>query len=1133
MPDPIFDPISGPAWAINGRVVTMTAPGAVLDDGTIYISGGRIEAVQPADQPPPVGFEGIRPLRTGGTIFPGMIELHNHLAYNVLPLWQVPRQFDHRGQWGEHRDYRKLISGPMNVLGKTDGLIQAVVRWTEAKLLIAGTTTSQGIKLFSNADTRRYYRGLVRNVEETNDDALPEAEGKIGDVEARSAAKFLARLESKKRRNKKLILHLAEGRNDVDDDTANQHFRALKIDDRNWAINEALVGIHGTGLRGRNFATLRSRGGSIVWSPLSNLLLYGATTDVGRALDEGVPISLGSDWSPSGSKNLLMELKAARLHCQMAGIDISDFELVRMVTANPAAMVGWGAALGTIETGHRADLMVISGRSGDPYERLIGATETRVSLVVINGVRRYGQRRLMGTDPALEDLDVAGSPRRVDLRQGQLDPLIADLSIADAEALLRHALTELPTFAFELEQGASTMSLPRATASMDVVLGRGATVAVEDGDADEAWFLELDHLDDDGGAHRHQLDLDGLRTGVFPSSLAASAPLSELLDSVDLDPLAAADDRRLWDTIGRQVNLPQPVRDGLLRSYGRRPPRSQATGVVGGPVADALADADQRDDTLDREGCVTIVEQALVVMTEGYVHLPFKEALHAVDPVQRLRLLRYRLTQTSDEDFDPLWFHGEMIRTFTSVRDLHTSYLLPPPFRNTAAVLPFQLEECFEPDDTGTPTPRYLVSKTTDDATHPSFVSGVEVVHWNGVPIGRAIERLADQQAAGNAPAAFARALDAMTVRPLVTALPPDEDWVTITYRDHDGRIRSTRKEWRLMRLGASIVDDGDDASALGLGVDVQTSHVGNARKWLFAPAAAQAEQDAGGQVIERPLATGDGRIATNMPGIFRARTVVGDGGDYGYLRIFSFSVNDDDAFVDEFQHLVEQMPERGLIIDVRGNGGGLIHAAERALQILTPHPIKPSRAQFTTSPLLLEVCRRHGPGTGLAGLDLSEWVPSLAQSVATGSAYSRGYPITDEAAANDRGQRYFGPVVLIVDALSYSATDIFAAGFLDHEIGPVLGTADNTGAGGANVWRHRDLLWLRGDDSALEPLPGGAEMRVAVRRITRVGRAEGEVLEDLGIDIEHRHHMTTRDITGSNEDLIARAIELLGSGRR
>ena len=35
---------------------------------------------------PPAGFDGIGPVDTGGTLFPGLIELHNHLSYNALPL---------------------------------------------------------------------------------------------------------------------------------------------------------------------------------------------------------------------------------------------------------------------------------------------------------------------------------------------------------------------------------------------------------------------------------------------------------------------------------------------------------------------------------------------------------------------------------------------------------------------------------------------------------------------------------------------------------------------------------------------------------------------------------------------------------------------------------------------------------------------------------------------------------------------------------------------------------------------------------------------------------------------------------------------------------------------------------------
>ncbi len=566
MVDPIFDPIEGPRWVLDGRIVPMTNEHAVIDDGRIYINGGLIEAVQPANQQPPTAFEGIAPIRTGGTIFPGLIELHNHLAYNALPLWNVPKQYQNRDQWGRHPDYRKLISGPMNVLGRTEGLIQAVVRWVEAKSLIAGTTTSQGIALFSNAGIRKYYRGLVRNAEETNDDKLPEAATKIGDVDAASAPRLLERLESMAARGKKLILHLAEGRND--DDSANKHFLALKIDDDTWAINEALVGIHCTGLRSRNFATLRVRNGSIVWSPLSNLLLYGKTTDIKQALAEGLRVSLGSDWSPSGSKNLLMEMKVARLHCQSAGIPVSDYQLTEMVTTNPADMLGWGSQVGSIEEGRRADFMVVSGKSGDPYGRLLSARESSVVLVVINGIRRYGQPRLMRKIPSLEARTVGGSKRRFNLHQENIEQSVAGLSVGDAEERLRTALATLPDLARALEQGSVTALAMGAGSHADVQVGTGASISSLEG----SWFLELDHLDGPEGTQRPQLPFDGVATGVFAPSAAAGVPLSELLEPIELDHLDAKTDARLWATLAVEQNLTPAVRDGLFSSYGRRAP---------------------------------------------------------------------------------------------------------------------------------------------------------------------------------------------------------------------------------------------------------------------------------------------------------------------------------------------------------------------------------------------------------------------------------------------------------------------------------------------------------------------------------------------------------------------------------
>src|SRR2546426_7604976 len=71
-----------------------------------------------------------------------------------------------------------------------------------------------------------------------------------------------------------------------------------------------------------------------------------------------------------------------------------------------------------------------------------------------------------------------------------------------------------------------------------------------------------------------------------------------------------------------------------------------------------------------------IVDQAIMLLEGFYVHLPLKRAMYAVDPVRRLRLLRYRLPRLKNDRL----FNAEMTDIFMSLRDLHTDYLLPVPF---------------------------------------------------------------------------------------------------------------------------------------------------------------------------------------------------------------------------------------------------------------------------------------------------------------------------------------------------------------------------------------------------------------------------------------------------------------------
>src|SRR5712671_2664108 len=85
---------------------------------------------------------------------------------------------------------------------------------------------------------------------------------------------------------------------------------------------------------------------------------------------------------------------------------------------------------------------------------------------------------------------------------------------------------------------------------------------------------------------------------------------------------------------------------------------------------------------LSRRDRLRIVEQSLLLLEMNYVHLPLKRAMHAIDPIQRLRLLKFRLMEAKESDLqNGMLFHRRMLEIFASTRDLHTIYLLPSPFR--------------------------------------------------------------------------------------------------------------------------------------------------------------------------------------------------------------------------------------------------------------------------------------------------------------------------------------------------------------------------------------------------------------------------------------------------------------------
>ncbi len=356
-----------------------------------------------------------------GVVSPALINAHDHVGYDEVPpnasgtVKGNRYNTDSHGERFEHRhDWRKGQNGHMKLSIPSNNT--TTKGWAELRMLLGGAMSIAG-----SGD----YKGLLRNLD--NDNRLeglsalnveaptfPLGDSNSSQTEACDYSKYPSQQTIDN--CKAFVPHVSEGIIN----TARNEFLCLtgQKEGGKDLLNEKAALIHGVGLNAADIYLMAQRHMSLVWSPRTNISLYGNTAIMPLFKKFGVNVGLGSDWSASGSINMLHELQCAdNLNHHYFDDLYSDYELWLMATYNNAMLMNAANQIGLLKEGLVADIAIFNGKVNKNYRAVIDAEVDDVMLMLRGGKPLVGEPNVVSalrTSSELnkcEAFDVCGSAR--------------------------------------------------------------------------------------------------------------------------------------------------------------------------------------------------------------------------------------------------------------------------------------------------------------------------------------------------------------------------------------------------------------------------------------------------------------------------------------------------------------------------------------------------------------------------------------------------------------------------------------------------------------------------------------------------------------------------------------------------
>lgn len=407
--DPLPDGVCEVSTGNGSRLLVgdVLAPGGILRGGEVLVDDtGLITCVgcdcasQDADA--------TKIVCPSGVISPGLINSHDHITYTQNdPYTDTGERYEHRHDW------RRGLNGHTEI-SSTGSATAEQIRWGELRFLIGGATSTVGSGSAS---------GFLRNLDRAAQEGLGQTEVHyetfpLGDANGTQLAAGCSYPGIDQPADivadDAYYPHISEGI----DAFARNEFACVSgtTDGGSDLLEPKSAFIHSIGLLPSDYALMSGRGTSLIWSPRSNITLYGDTAVVTAAARLGVRIALGTDWMPTGSMNLQRELACAdTLSRDYYGGFFSDRDLWRMVTLHGAQAAAVDDAVGALNPGLVADIAIFNGAEHPDYRAVIDAKAGDVALVLRGGTPLYGDDAVIAALSAgtCDSLDVCGTAKRV------------------------------------------------------------------------------------------------------------------------------------------------------------------------------------------------------------------------------------------------------------------------------------------------------------------------------------------------------------------------------------------------------------------------------------------------------------------------------------------------------------------------------------------------------------------------------------------------------------------------------------------------------------------------------------------------------------------------------------------------